>query len=394
MNKLKCVNASNGLRVFNDGTAMLCCMSKTQLTTTEGKKANVKNDTFESIRNGKKAIEIKQALDQGIRHENCQRCWDEESAGLESKRIRDNAIYSLDDNDESLRIVELNLGTTCNLKCRICGPWSSSQWNKEFLLINEWKEDIASYKVWLHDFNHSYEDDSLFWEELKKNLHTIKSIDIYGGEPMLVKKQWELLQYSVDQGYSKSQKLHFNTNGTQFDWDKTFIMREFKDVSIDFSIDGIGPQFEYQRHPAKWNEVMDNINRFQTLADKYRWNLVICITVNNHNVWYLREIIEYFYKKIPTYLNFLHDPPRYNIRNLHEDLKKELCVRYENYGNEEINTMLKKATEMMNLSKSDPFQWNNFLNSIENLDSLRSENFELTFPEFFLAIQNIRYKVE
>jgi hypothetical protein len=144
MNKLTCVNASNGLRVYNDGTAMLCCMSKLNLTNKEGVQANVKVDTINSVLNGKLAIEIKNALDNGIKHDNCQRCWDEEYAGLKSKRVRDNENYQFADSDNSLKIVELNLGTTCNLKCRICGPWASSQWNKEYLMIKQWSRRSLS----------------------------------------------------------------------------------------------------------------------------------------------------------------------------------------------------------------------------------------------------------
>lgn len=388
MNNLTCVNATNGLRVYNDGTAMLCCMSKLNLTDATGAVSNVKTDSIDSIRNGKLAIEIKTALANGVKHENCQRCWDEESGGHQSKRLRDNEIHQFEDN--SLGIVELNLGTTCNLKCRICGPWSSSQWNKEYLMINQWKGEVSDYKKWLHKLNHSYDDDSLFWEELKKNLHTIKSMDIYGGEPMLVQKQWELLKYSVEQGYSKFQNLHFNTNGTQFDWDRISIIREFKTVSIDISIDGIGKHFEYQRYPAKWSEALDNIVKFQLLSDKYRWNIAICITVNLQNVWYLAEILEFFHeKKIPTYLNFLHDPPRYNIRNLHESLKKELYIKYKKYGTDKINMWLLKAIDMMNLSKCEEIHWDSFLEKTNELDAIRGENFAKTFPKFYQAIQTL-----
>ena len=35
---------------------------------------------------------------------------------------------------------------------------------------------------------------------------------MYGGEPMLVKKQWETLKKSIQLGLVKEQELHFNTN--------------------------------------------------------------------------------------------------------------------------------------------------------------------------------------
>lgn len=381
---IKCVNATNGLRAYNDGTVMLCCMSKEYLTDRDGNVASVKDTPIDDIRYGTKSQEIVQALANGERHPNCERCWKEEDAGLYSKRLRDNDTFKdVEANDNSLKIAELNLGTTCNLKCRICGPWSSSQWNKEFLQIGQWGSDTESYKKWLHRLNHSYDDDSLFWEEFKSQLSTLERIEMYGGEPFLVKKQWEMLEYSIEQGYSKNQILNFNTNGTVFDMNKANIMREFKQVLISFSIDGIGNKFEYQRHPAKWDEVNDNIKRFQYLANKYDWNLAVCITVNNYNVFYLQETMEYFEKiKMKYYLNFLHDPDRYSIVNLHEDIKKHLTHKYNTYnGMPTVETWLKKAAEYMNLKTSKPDSWNAFLYITEQLDQIRDEKFKEVFPE-------------
>jgi sulfatase maturation enzyme AslB (radical SAM superfamily) len=381
---IKCVNATNGLRAYNDGSVMLCCMSKEQLTDKQGNVASVSDTPIEEIRNGTKAQEIITALANGKKHPNCERCWKEEDAGLYSKRLRDNDTFNkISDNDDALKIAELNLGTTCNLKCRICGPWSSSQWNKEFLQIGQWGSDHEEYKKWLHRLNHSYDEDSLFWDEFKAQLPNLERIEMYGGEPFLVKKQWEMLKYSIEQGYSKNQSLNFNTNGTVFDMEKVNILREFKHVHISFSIDGIEDKFEYQRHPAKWNEVIDNIKRYQYLANKYDWNLAVCITVNNYNVYYLLETMEYFDNiNMEFYLNFLHDPARYSIVNLNEDIKAHLTSVYNGYkGVPHIEMWLKKAVEYMNLKKGNLDLWDAFINVTKQLDDIRSEKFEDVFPE-------------
>lgn len=387
---LNCVNANNGLRVYNDGTAMLCCMSKDHLTDQNGKVASVRTHGFQEIMNGRKAIEIREDLKNGVRHSNCQRCWNEEDAGLISKRLRDNKTFEFDEGNSDLKIVELNLGTTCNLKCRICGPWSSSQWNKEFIMIKQWKGSEADYKNWLYDLNHSYDDDSKFWEELKNNISTIERIEMYGGEPFMVKKQWEILKYSIDKGYSKHQKLHFNTNGTFFDWEKIEILREFKKVDISFSIDGLEKHFEYQRHPAVWNEVVDNLKRFQYVANKYFWDISVCITVNNYNIFYLDRTLDFFRDlRIKAYLNFLHDPPRHNITNLREDIKEHLTKRYLNLSTDSHTKMwLKKAVEYMNLKQCDRDHWNSFLRTTKQLDEIRNEDFKTVFPEYCYFVEN------
>ena len=41
-----------------------------------------------------------------------------------------------------VKFVDLKLGNLCNLKCRICGSWSSSKWAKEEIdLLNKGLED-------------------------------------------------------------------------------------------------------------------------------------------------------------------------------------------------------------------------------------------------------------
>ena len=386
---LKCINATNGFRVYNDGTTMLCCMSKEKLTNKDGVISSITNTTLAELRQGPKAQEIINALEANEYHPNCERCWAEEAAGVKSKRIRDNEELSEIETTD-LKVIELNLGTTCNLKCRICGPWSSSQWNKEYLQIDQWKGTPEDYKKWLHDLNHSYDDGSLFWDELKKHISTLEKIEMYGGEPFLVKKQWEILQYSIDNGYCKNQSLSFNTNGTFFEWEKVNIMREFKNVNLSFSIDGIGKRFEYQRHPAKWNDVLDNLKKYRYVANKYDWELSVCITVNNYNIFYLIETLEFFQDfNIGIYLNFLHDPSRYAVSNLHESIKSHLSKKYtEHRGSTLINFWLNKAVEYMNLKKCSPLEWNAFLHFTKKLDTIRGENFIDAFPELNEFIKN------
>ena len=80
----------------------------------------------------------------------------------------------------------------------------------------------------------------------------------------------------------------------------------FKEVDIHFSIDGIGKHFEYQRHPAKWDQVVQNMLIFKEhRSDKL--TLSICHTVNIFNVLYLPEFLKWT-KEIDysVYLNSLH----------------------------------------------------------------------------------------
>ena len=75
----------------------------------------------------------------------CKRCWDEEDAGINSKRISFAEHFSGDDTipdtlftdpvtEKNIQYVDLKLGNVCNLKCRICNSMSSSNGSRLVLL--------------------------------------------------------------------------------------------------------------------------------------------------------------------------------------------------------------------------------------------------------------------
>ena len=41
------------------------------------------------------------------------------------------------DSEPTLKFIDFKLGNVCNLKCRICGSWSSSKWAQEELDYGE-----------------------------------------------------------------------------------------------------------------------------------------------------------------------------------------------------------------------------------------------------------------
>lgn len=389
MKKIQCINATNGLRLTGDGNIMMCCMSRQLLTDKDGEIIDVKTNMspISSAMAGKKYIEIQTALNNGIRHKNCERCWHEEDAGVVSKRIRDTNAFQYQSNDASVRIIELNLGTECNLKCRICGPWSSSRWNKEYQHIEKYKSP-EEYKTWISSFNHNYDDNTQLWDDLKLNLGTIEKIDMYGGEPFVIKKQWELLQYSVDQGYSKNQILQFNTNGTYIDESKSEILKHFKEVYISVSVDGIERQFEYQRHPAKWSEVLSNIFKFQNLTKDNNIVLHVCITLNMYNIFFLDEIFKFFHENnIRVQINYLHEPLRWNVKNLRQDIKHILTKKYQTISiSENCDQWIRSAVDYMNSAECNTIFWNEFIEVTEKLDIIRKESFKDVFFEFYKII--------
>jgi sulfatase maturation enzyme AslB (radical SAM superfamily) len=89
------------------------------------------------------------------------------------------------------------------------------------------------------------------------DLSTLRWVHFNGGEPLLSKTHLEFLQALPNK---EQVHINYNTNATILP-DQTLIdlWQQFKLVKIDFSIDDIEQRFEYQRYPANWMQIKDNL---------------------------------------------------------------------------------------------------------------------------------------
>ena len=221
--------------------------------------------------------------------------------------------------------VDLKLGNICNLKCRICGSWSSSKWAQEeidYIPELKNKKEHLAYKflqqgAWPRKTQ-------TFWDNLRELLPNIKYFEFTGGEPFMIQEHFDLLQYAVDQGYAKNIDIHYNTNGTQWPERGPDIWRHFKTVEIAFSIDDIGARFEYQRTNADWAVVLDNITSFQYLKTQMpNLQLQCCSTVNVFNVRYIDGLARWIVLQDFdfVYWNMMHDAWYFSIATLPDTAK-------------------------------------------------------------------------
>ena len=296
------------------GTARPCCLAKDEITQADGSKYNLKENTLEEIYHSEYMQDLRKDFLAGNKPETCQRCWDEEAAGRTSKRINSrvrlkeyyNSVDWTNTDPDQLWFIDLKLGNICNLKCRICGSWSSSKWAKEeidYIPGIDRKTHLA-YKF-LQDGAWPRESE-IFWDNLRTLLPNIKYLEFTGGEPFLIEQHFELLRYAVEQGYSKNIEIHYNTNGTVLPAAEN-LWNNFKRVEIAFSIDNTGERFEYERYGARWDEVQDNIVKFNAMRNS-RITTQLCTTINIQNVYYLPEICDWISTQTfdHIYLSLIH----------------------------------------------------------------------------------------
>lgn len=380
-----CVNAFHGLSADNDGKTKLCCMYR-NTKKSEGVLGEI---PLLDLFNSKEYLEVRDAVLNGKRHPGCTLCWQEEDAGRVSKRMRDNDKYQrLNSPYEGLAYLELNLGNTCNLSCRTCRAETSSGWMAEtYDTIVTSSMTYKEYAGTLKKYHQSFDEESTFWDELDEQLPNIKQFDFYGGEPLMIKKMWTTLRKAVSKGVAKDIELHYNTNGTHFPKDVE-LWKEFKEVNLSFSIDGIGEQFEYMRYPAKWDHVLENMQKFQELADTNgNMNLSWCITVSFANVFYVPEILEFYYnnfKNMGMYLNLVHNPVYHNIQTIPEPVKDHVIKKLEQVPKEYVQAWqhIPGVINFMKNAKSSSEEVKLYFENTKRSDNYRSQSFNETFSEF------------
>lgn len=389
-----CVNAEHAISGNNDGTTKICCMFRDQ---------NLKHsfgvDTVQTNFTQPAFQEVRDTLASGKRHEKCSWCFQEEDAGRKSKRQRDNEkyhdwIHKLGNPPfTGLAKVELNLGNTCNLKCRTCGSHSSSTWMEEEFDVYHSKK-FASYKLFantLKKYHQHYDDESPFWEDLENNLPTIKQFDFFGGEPFMSKKMWRVLEVAVEKGYAKDIEVHYATNGTQWPAEKVEIFKHFRHVHLSFSVDGIGPQFNYMRYPAEWDEVTKNMKKAVELSTR-NGNMYLgwCITLSNINITGLPNILEEHsknFKEFGPYLNLVHGPIHFNLTQLPNNVKDYVIAKLEAIPSEHVDFYMRDyhIPGIINFIKNgehNPQNWERFKQTINVHDEYRNQKFSTMYPEY------------
>ena len=169
--------------------------------------------------------------------------------------------------------LEIQTDKTCNGGCIICGPWNSSYWQSEL------KQFIIKPAVDPIDQILSHID-----------IQKTRKILFLGGEPFLSGTDTRILPLIKN---PELVRLQYTTNGSIYPSQQHIdLWSRFRDVLINFSLDGIHERFNYIRYPLKWSTVETNVNRMlKELPNNVRFKSNH--TVNMLNLYYYNEFKEW-----------------------------------------------------------------------------------------------------
>jgi len=373
------------------GTVRPCCLADDELVDDNGKKFSLLTADFDSIQNSQAMTHLREQFLAGEKPQTCRKCWMEERAGRTSKRM-----HTLDrmkhmgisgewtTDAKPLMFLDLKLGNICNLKCRICGSWSSSQFATEELADmhpDDDKKKTFPYQM-LRAGAWPRENQS-FWEEIDQCLNDIRYIEFTGGEPFMIDQHFDMLQGIVDRGIAHQVEIHYNTNGTQWPTRGPEIWRHFKTVEVAFSIDDVGARFEYQRTNADWAVVLDTITSFQYLRDQLpNLRLQCCSTVNIFNVRYIDQLAHWIalQRFDFVYWNMMHDAWYFSIASLPYEAKAQIAEHLRSAPvPSQYRGEFDRIIDFMNCGASTDGK--EICRQIDMLDQRRSQSITTVAPE-------------
>jgi MoaA/NifB/PqqE/SkfB family radical SAM enzyme len=164
-----CYHPWVGLDISPQGAFRPCCKYQTAIS-----------NTLDGYLTSDELHKLRADFISGSRPAGCHRCWRDEDAGIESKRLLD-FKYTFDNKipaTDHIQILSLPFGNTCNLACRICNSGSSSKWREEAIKL---KTELPEIQVRDHV---KFYDNNKFMDPILDLLPGITHIDIPGGEPL------------------------------------------------------------------------------------------------------------------------------------------------------------------------------------------------------------------
>jgi pyruvate-formate lyase-activating enzyme len=382
--KTHCVMPHKALALQNHGDFCVCNINDMSFETKTREVMYVHNTSLKNAWNSHTRKMISAALDRDRELPACSRCFDLEKSGSSSPRINFNEMFgSLPNIKTQPQIFVLKPGNTCNLACRMCNPATSSGWYKDahqLAIKNEgFVGTAAEYsKTFEHIRNSFNRDNTEFWDTFVEWLPNIAFVDIYGGEPFLTPALFDALERVANAGQSHNTSLGLHTNATIFNPRYLEILSKFKSVKIGLSVDSDQhKELEYIRYPVDANVVFDNLEKFKQASTQYKTiDFKICITVIPLNVLHISRIKKNLNQYFPTYTNIVTSPGEYDIRHIPLPVRKVIADRDSSIANFIMQTV--PGCDIL---------WPKFWKHTKDLDQLRGQSFEDTFPEFYELIK-------
>lgn len=176
------------------------------------------------------------------------------------------------------------------------------------------------------------EQNALLFHEILKDPGRLRALTIQGGEPMLLRKFPEMIDFLIDTGAAAAIELEVTSNGTIWNADFAGKLKKFRRALLRISVDGFGPYYEYIRHPAHWATVSETIGKYSSVPDL---DLRLQPVLQVYNALNITELLRYADERgLRVELQTVYWPYRLSTANLPWPIRHEAAARLRRYRDE------------------------------------------------------------
>jgi MoaA/NifB/PqqE/SkfB family radical SAM enzyme len=380
---------------------------------------NVNDSELKDIWNSDKYKEIRVQMLDGKKPTGCSRCYhleDNNENSYREKFTRDfkHTFEIVNQTEEDGHLNEMKLyawdfriSNFCNFKCRSCGVDLSSSWHSDQNAL--FPEEAHLRKKGLI----SVTDKSAFMDMINPHYQYVEEIYFAGGEPLMMPEHYEILDKLIELNRTET-AIRYSTNFSKLKFGKKNILdiwKNFQNLSLYISVDGVGKIGEYVRKGYNHEEFVNNVKLFKDSNIKYK-ELGYMVTYGSLNYLHLFDLIIEFIKEgildthqhqkqiTITFVPITH-PAYYNCQFLPKWVKDDFKKRLDTFKDELsefkcdkffLNEIMEKLQSIYKRSISVEFnldEMKELKTYTDKLDILRSEKFDTTFEKYYCKLDNL-----
>jgi radical SAM protein with 4Fe4S-binding SPASM domain len=372
---------------------------------------NLKENTLKEIWNNEKTKQMRLNFLNGIEEPSCDICNRRDELGHAHRNEYNKMFFEQDEeiqqvvantnadgsvDEHKLYYIDVRYNNLCNLSCRSCAPHYSTSWvldhRKLYNLTARLDKDDG--------FQFPGKTDSQAIEEILPHLATAKMVYFAGGEPLMQKEHYMVLDKLIELG-NTDLEIRYNTNFSVLQlkgYDSVLdYWKKFSNVHVYASLDGSHEKAEYWRNGTVWETVVDN--RKKMIEECPHVNFMIAYTLSWPNslnlIEFHKEWVELGLLKIDHVLvNPLDTPFYYCLKNLPDWKKRQIEEKLQE-AIDWLKTVNPTFSVISMYETAIKFMWDNtgqyydgvdqslreFDKITTRLDDIRGQSFFDVYPE-------------
>lgn len=394
------------LHVSTNGNVFPCCIADWKQPL-----GNINIESFDQLWNNEEFRSFRRKMIQDQKDSRCAPCYEKEKAGEWSLR-RDSFKYqktagpwvlNTEDDGTSLDSKpiywDIRFSNICNMRCRMCGHFSSSRWFNDAKQLMEEYDDrqYINNEQNTNAIIRGVEDSMGLLDRLEEYLPYVEELYFAGGEPLIMDEHYRILEFLYKHKLWDT-RIRYSTNLSKLTYKSSDVVemwKNFKWVECVTSVDSSGTRAEIIRKDTVWNDIISNAERIKAEAPNVWFRISPTVQILSvytlphlHLDWIERGLIN----PNDCFYNILSSPKQHNIQALPPHMKDEIEDIWNNYWQRletdypdmpkhDVKMTLDQTIQFMKDDQLDESYLKMFVEKTRNLDKIRQENTPEAFPE-------------